>query len=412
MSSIDFLERIRYFRSKLDEYVKSAKKMDEQTFKRTYENDQGTLPFCVKVLQDTSICFYRSRLERKIGCMEDLSSPQTFSYVPLAMTNEHFPNLHRANFSGQSVFYGSIFPQTNFREISDDITVGENIYMAKWSISPDANLILNNILPPQATFFDENFKELFGADKNIKEEVKRFFQDLSEIFMSTEKGNSKYLVSALYSYFVYNFNSSVQYDNHIITTFDGILYPSTKINDRNELNVALKPEFIDKHASLQYVIRGKVAEDLCSIDYTDIGYCKDGVIQWYSPWVDIKDITPIKIYVWDTNDSLVDIKEGVFYDKDGKKVSDIRVIFEYQKDRWADEIFRRFPQSFKRTCDLKELEKAPLSSIVFPEHIIVREVEGWKFIKNNIKSDISKIGFEFQVRTTFKRTTKPKGLNI
>ncbi len=120
----------RYY-AKLDEYLQAAKTMDEQTFRQHFEKDQGVLPFSVIQLPDIPISLYRSRIERKVGKGEDLSSPQTFSYVPLASTNEHFPNLQRANFSGQSIFYGSLSPTTNFREISEDVSDGRSYHIGK-----------------------------------------------------------------------------------------------------------------------------------------------------------------------------------------------------------------------------------------------------------------------------------------
>ena len=155
MNTTELSKQFLRYHAKLDEYVKAAKSMDEQNFRLTFEKDQGVLPFYVIHLPDLPITLYRSRLERKVGKEEDLSSPQTFSYVPLASTNKYFPNLQRANFSGQSVFYGSLSPTTNFREISEDITEGEEIYMAKWNISPDANLMLDRVLPPKGTIITE-----------------------------------------------------------------------------------------------------------------------------------------------------------------------------------------------------------------------------------------------------------------
>ena len=155
MSTTKLLKQFSRYHSKLDEYVHSAKVMDEQTFRLTYENDQGTLPLSAIRLPDIQLSLYRSRLARFVRDNENLLSPQTFSYVPLASTNENFPKLQRANFSGQSIFYGSLSPTTNFREISEDVTAGEEIYMAKWIFSPDANLMLYKVLPPKGAFLND-----------------------------------------------------------------------------------------------------------------------------------------------------------------------------------------------------------------------------------------------------------------
>ena len=411
MSASELLEQFPRYHSKLDEYVHSATMMDEQTFRRTYENDQGTLPFSAIHLPNISLSLYRSRLERGVGSKEDLSSPQTFSYVPLASTNTNSPKLQRANFSGQSIFYGSLSPTTNFREISDDVTAGEEIYMAKWNISPDANLMLYRVFPPKGALLNDNFRKVFGLDEEKSEAFESFFQKLGDILMSTEEGNAKYLVSALCANFVYKFQPLVFPDGSKIKPFDGILYPSTKMEDGSELNVAIKPECIDRYATLQYVIRGKVAKDLRSIDYSDIGFCKDGVIHWYSPWIDHKDITPTKIIIWDTNNCIMDIDGSILYDKVGKVVSNPWVVFEYQKDQWAGEYIRHFQSSLRGEYNLEELEEDHLPSATFHCHPILRKVDGWKLVRNDSEYDIGIIGLEFQVKSTFRRTQSPNGIN-
>ena len=404
MDSTELLKQFPKYHSKLDEYVHSAKAMDEQTFRRTYENDQGTLPFSVIQIPDIRLSLYRSRLARFVGEDENLSAPQTFSYVPLASTNADFPKLQRANFSGQSIFYGSLSPTTNFREISEDVTAGEEIYMAKWIFSPDANLMLYKVLPPKGAFLNEYLRKMLSLDEETSDAFESFFQKLGEILMSTEDGNAKYLVSALCANFVYKFQPLILSDGSKINPFDGILYPSTKVVEGNEWNMAIKPECIDQYATLQYVVRGNVAKDLRSIDYSDIGFCKDGEIHWYSPWIDHKDITPTKIFVWDINNVLVDIDGGILYDKVGKVVSNPSAVFEYQKDQWAGEYIRHFQSSLRGENNLEELEEDHLPSATFRGHAILREVDGWKLVRNDREYDIGKIGFEFQVKSTFRRT--------
>lgn len=411
MSTTELLKQFPRYHAKLDEYVHAAKTMDEQTFRRTFEKDFRALPFSIIRLSNIPISLYRSRLERKVREEEDLSSPQTFSYVPLASVNEHFPNLQRANFSGQSVFYGSLSSITNFREISEDVTAGEEIYMAKWNISPDADLMLNRVLPPKGAFFKDNFRQLFGLDKEISDAFESFFQKLGNIMMSTEEGFSKYLVSALYANFVYKFQPKLLPDGGIMKPFDGLLYPSTKMEDGSELNMAIKPECIDKYATLQYVVRGKVAKDLRSIDYSDIGFCKNGNIHWYSPWIDNNDITPTELFVWDENNRQVELDDGILYDKIGKVVSNPWVIFEYQKDQWAGRYVRQFQSSLRGDFNLEELKEEHLPSVTFRSHAILREVDGWKLVRNDKEFKIRTIGFYFQVKSTFRRTLKPNGIN-
>lgn len=48
------------YHSKLDEYVRSAKTMDEQAFRSNFENDKGTLPLCFIQLTGIPINLYRA----------------------------------------------------------------------------------------------------------------------------------------------------------------------------------------------------------------------------------------------------------------------------------------------------------------------------------------------------------------
>ena len=411
MNTTELSKQFLRYHAKLDEYVKAAKSMDEQNFRLTFEKDQGVLPFYVIHLPDLPISLYRSRLERKVGKEEDLSSPQTFSYVPLASTNKYFPNLQRANFSGQSVFYGSLSPTTNFREISEDITEGEEIYMAKWNISPDANLMLDRVLPPKGTIITDNLRTLFRLDEDKSETFESFFQELGDVMMSTEEGISKYLVSALYANFIYKFKPKILPDGSKIKTFDGILYPSTKVEDGSEWNMALKPECIDQYAALQYVIRGKVAKDLRSVEFSDIGFCKKGKIHWYSPWINHYDIVPTEYFLFDASNQLVQSKNGTLYDKVGKIIPDPLAIFELQKEQWAGYYIRNFQSAFKPDVNIEELSEENLSSITYKGDGILRDVIGWKFVVDGKTYDIGKIGFNLQVSSIYKRTNFPKGFN-
>lgn len=411
MNSSELLKQFPKYHAKLDEYVRSSKIMDEKTFRRTYEKDQGTLPFNVIQLAQIPVSLYRSRLERKVGSSEDLSSPQTFSYVPLTSTNEHFPNLQRANFSGQFIFYGSLSPTTNFREISSDVTAGEEIYMAKWNISPDANLMLNWVLPPKGTIINDNIRHIFGLDEDMSEAFEAFFRKLGNIMMSTEEGKSKYLVSALYANFVYKFRPKNLPDGSKIKPFDGIVYPSTKVEDGSEWNIAIKPECIDKFATLQYVVRGTVAKDLRSVEFSDIGFCKNGEIHWYSPWISHDDIVPTECFLFDTSKRMLRFKDGILYDKVGKEIHNPSVIFELQKEQWAGYYIRNLQPALKPDVNIEELSEENLLSTTFKGDGILRDVIGWKYVADGKNYDIGRIGFNFQVTSTFKRTDSPKGIH-
>ena len=59
----------------------------------------------------------------------DESSPSSFSYKPQKL----IPAMSRLNLKGESVFYGSIYPQTAIKERG--IKPNKEFYMSKWIIN-------------------------------------------------------------------------------------------------------------------------------------------------------------------------------------------------------------------------------------------------------------------------------------
>lgn len=64
----------------------------------------------------------------KIGKDEDLTLPSTFSYVPIEKSD--VISRGRMNKKGQSMFYASLSPDTNYREICHDIKEGDEVYLS------------------------------------------------------------------------------------------------------------------------------------------------------------------------------------------------------------------------------------------------------------------------------------------
>ena len=410
MSAENYNYRFTWFSKKLDEYVRSSKSMDEYTFRSAYEHDQGTVPFNYTLLSDIP-GLYRSRLARDIKDWEDLSSPQTFSYVPRALCNERFPSLQRANFTGQSVFYASLTPSINFREIGLDVVAGDEVYMAKWKFLKGTTLAFSRIIPREDCSAYNYLREKFNVNEKSGDTAGDYFAKLAKIFMSTEKGSSKYLISALYANFVFNFNPKVISNGGNIKPFDGIIYPSTKVDDCNALNVAIRPESIDRYAILQFVVRGKVAKDLRTIEYTDIGFNHNGLIHWYNPWIRESDIVPTEYFLFDILGNKVDSTNGILRDKDGKIVSNPLAVFEYQKDLWGEKYIRMIPPEMKPDIIIEDLDEAHLSSFTYKGYALLRDVIDWTFVSSDgVTHNIGRIGFNVQVTSFYNRTDKPRGI--
>lgn len=222
---------------------------------------------------------YRSRMADTIQPDEDITNPSTFSYVPKKRCTSKFPRLQRCSFSGQSIFYTSMSIRTNFKEIDKDCCSGKSVYLSKWHISKDANANMFRVIPPEGN----DYKGLLKIDINrpAPPHLLSYLRKIGEIFMNNEEGRTKYLPSALISNYIYKFN----YTGKPIfpgqsPQYHGILYPSVKDKERCSLNAAFVPDFIDNFASLNWVIKGIVSEDLGSVRMQEIGFCHGNKIFW------------------------------------------------------------------------------------------------------------------------------------
>jgi hypothetical protein len=154
-----------------------------------------------------------------------------------------------------------------------------------------------------------------------------------------------------------------------------------------------------------------MAKDLRSVEFSDIGFCKNGRIHWYSPWISHDDIVPTEYYLFDTTNRMIKCKEGMLYDKAGKVIPNPFVIFELQKEQWAGYYIRNLQPALKPDVNIEELSEESLLSTTFKGDGLLRDVVGWKYVVDGKTYDVGRIGFNFQVTSTYKRTDRPKGIN-
>lgn len=119
----------------LDKVIGDTKTLSRTDFEKEYKEHTINIFMSPPGVINDSMPLYRGRLAVDIKECEDLSDPATFSYVPLALNANGLPSMGRANFEGQSIFYASERMETNFKEISKDSNIGDEAYMAKWTIS-------------------------------------------------------------------------------------------------------------------------------------------------------------------------------------------------------------------------------------------------------------------------------------
>lgn len=127
----------------LSKIITEIEQLDAEQLSENYENFECVFkefPRMVAAPIDFPLATYRIRVAE--GIIDDLI-PSSFSYKPERLK----PGINRLNLSGESVFYGSIFPQTPIREL--DIKPNTEFYLSKWTIDKNANLSLYRLFNPK-----------------------------------------------------------------------------------------------------------------------------------------------------------------------------------------------------------------------------------------------------------------------
>lgn len=380
---------------KLRDYIRSAKQMDEINFCKEFDNDDFL--YHTNVPFEGGFDIYRSRLEKDMGANEDITKPSTFSYVPFEMRTRSFPKLHRCNYSGQSIFYASLSPKTNFKEINLDAKEGETVYFAKWHIENDAKANLFRVIPPEGVdvIDEDNVTLRINTRQDLPADYIEYLRILGSIMMNTEGSDKEcYLPCALISNFVYRINE--------ILSFDGIIYPSVKYSDKVNLNIALKPEFVDKHMSLLYVIKGIVNKDLSTISFNEIGFCHKQNITWYKPMVYIDTIKITGYRFWDKNGCICDTNKGKIFDKNHKEINDPLVCFYANFDSWMGQFLTKAKDNIWKIDTITDE-----SSLV--KHVkdvcVGRMLEGWVLQSENNTVELVSVDFTFDFNSELEKLT-------
>ena len=278
----------------LDRVIGDSQTLSKREFEKEYKGKTIKIILNAPVVFNDSMPLYRGRLAEDVGGTEDLSNPATFSYVPIVLNENGLPKMGRANYRGQSIFYASVHMGTNFKEISKESNIGDEAYMAKWVLKPNSSLHLYRIIPDWGISETNNPDGLFTITKPeiVNSELGLYLKRLGYIMMSNEEAG-KYLGSTYIANCIYAATGVVKDSKGNIVYndihYDGIVYPSA-IGNINDVNIALKPEFVDKNLELECVIKGRLVPDMRSVKYEKIGINENGRIVWYTSIIDDNSI--------------------------------------------------------------------------------------------------------------------------
>ena len=395
----------------LDRVIGDSKTLSKREFEKEYKGKAIKIILNAPGVFNDSIPLYRGRLAEDVGRTENLSNPATFSYVPRVLNENGLPKMGRANYKGQSIFYASKRMGTNFKEISKESDIGDEAYMAKWVVKPNSNLHLYRIIPDWGIGEANDPNGLFTITKPeiVNSELGLYLKRLGYIMMSNEE-TGKYLGSSYIANCIYTATGDVKDSKGNIVYndihYDGIMYPSA-IGNTDDINIALKPEFVDKNLELECVIKGRLASDMRSVKYEKIGINEKGRVVWYTSIIDEESITNITTQYIDPYENYVDVSKGRILDAEDKIVKSVLTPFTQAIEFHSEELFRglaNFVQmsiNENQTVTKSSLEKSvPLA--------ITRELKGWNLVDGHTRTPLSKVVYTFTLKNQLREISPKK----
>lgn len=388
----------------LDRVIGNSKTLSKNEFEKEYKGNPIQIILSAPLVFNDSMSLYRGRLADDVGKKEDLSSPATFSYVPLVLNKDGLPKMGRANYKGQSIFYASEQMKTNFKEISKDSNIGDEAYMAKWKLKPNSNLCLYRTIPAWGINTDNEPNSIFTiTEPNIVDsELGVYLKRLGYIMMSSEE-IGKYLGSSYIANCIYSANGFAKdsagnkYEIH----YDGIIYPSVAFGGTEEVNIALKPEFVDKNLELECVIKGRLAPDMRSVKYEKIGINENGKIVWYTSFIDEDSITIVETQYKNFFGDFVDVSKGQILDANNNTVKSKLAPFTQAKVFHREELFRGLANFVQMSIkESQTITKSSLEKTV--PLIIIRGLEGWRLVDGHKSTPLSMAVYTITLKNQLK----------
>ena len=220
----------------LSKIITEIEQLDAEQLSENYEKFECVfkeIPRMVAAPIKFPLATYRIRVAE--GIIDDLI-PSSFSYKPERLK----PGINRLNLSGESVFYGSIFPQTPIREL--DIKPNTEFYLSKWTIDKNANLSLYRLFTPKELVQNKRAAATISYVNSIRNDnTTTLLSMISNKLTSNISSRNEYNFTALYaSYLRRNRNFCVKDEdgNEVRLRIDGFIYKSVKSTNPDELNLA------------------------------------------------------------------------------------------------------------------------------------------------------------------------------
>lgn len=351
-----------------------------------------------------TLSLFRTRLASSDIDNEKERKISTFSYIPLESVTSDFPKRGRMNKTGQSLFYASLSPDTNYKEIKHDICGGEEVYLSKWNIKGGQKLStyiipsINNIGP------NADAEESYAITCSFftQGEWGEYIRCLTRIFTTVEDDSEhKYLCSSFLANHILSQKGNAfdaKNNDYVDFKYDAIMYPSVRIGNGKMVasNLVIKPDVVDTALELTYVIKGTIGQDISSLSYQKIGFPEAGQIVWYR--LELNEVFNYKnIVLRSTEQKLYKLKDFPCTDKDGKIVT-LERFLPFMRNKLDSQLLQQIIdfKSFKSTISYNAITKKE-DLLEVKELFLLWPVKGWHL--QSIKEvEIEAILFETSIR--------------
>lgn len=263
---------------KLDEILENNPNISANDFYKEYYEKLGVV-YSHHTLLGNEMCFYRARVEDGKITSQNVKDISSFSYIPLCLVSQTFPHIQRLNKQGQSIFYASVAPVTNYYEIKKSLKPGASIYLSMWKIKKGVNINCYNLLLPKNIYYGVGKSdEMVINDSQVANSILGdYLRAVGEkCLVEKYDDDRKYYISSLLANHIYNYMKDGE------PLYDGILYPSVMVGDGKAYytNVALTSKCVDDKLDPVWIIKGVLHEDMKTLTPKFYGIVEDSKIEW------------------------------------------------------------------------------------------------------------------------------------
>lgn len=205
----------------------------------------------------------------------------------------------RMNIPEVPTFYAANDIKTSLLE--SEISEGDEFYAGIWAIDDNASMLSYPCIPYDKLFVlsargdvnamvMKNCIDRFPCIRKMTDLIGKVFS-LPHIEKASAENMYIYYLSGAIAHSILN-HPKVN-ENGIYQT-DAIIYPSVKMFG-STYNLAIRPQYVEQHMKLLYVVKGKINEGRISFSFDYVGFNENDTIIWKQMYKEIKDLHVTKI---------------------------------------------------------------------------------------------------------------------